>query len=393
MVAEPARQGGGVMEISPSTWDKMIASLPDAHILQTREWGEVKARIGWQPYYYIWIEDSGRLSLIQVTGGVNLPTGKPVSAALVLLRTVNLAGFSLRVLYIPKGPLLDWRNDFVRQGVIADLAKIARDLHAIFIKIDPDVVLGRGIPVGEASEECQQGQSIEKELHQMGWLPSAEQVQFRNTVLLDLTRSEDEILAAMKQKTRYNVRLAERKGVTIRTGTERDIPQLYQMYAETSVRDGFVIRDAAYYQYTWGKFIRSGLANPLLAEVDGEIIAGLILFVFANKAWYLFGMSRESHRDKMPNYLLQWAAIRQAKAAGCASYDLWGAPDTFDENDSMWGVYRFKEGLGGTVIRTIGAWDFPVKPGIYRWYTQVLPKLLSIMRWRGQNRTRQQIGL
>ena len=376
-----------------STWDGIIASLPDAHILQTQEWGEVKARIGWQPYYYVWTESGDRLSHNRVIDDGSYPTGKSVAAALVLLRTVKLAGYPLRVLYIPKGPILDWQNDYVRQRVLSDLAEIAGRLQAIFIKIDPDVVLGRGIPADKSSEEFALGQSTEKELLRMGWQPSAEQVQFRNTMTIDLTRSEEEILSRMKQKTRYNVRLAERKGVNIRIGSERDIPQLYLMYAETSVRDGFVIRDAAYYQYTWEKFIRSSMAKPLLADVDGEIVAGLILFIFAGKAWYLYGMSREAHRDKMPNYLLQWEAIRQAKRAGCTSYDLWGAPDTFDENDSMWGVYRFKEGLGGRVVRTIGAWDLPIKPGIYRWYTQVLPKLLGIMRWRGKNRTRQQVGV
>jgi lipid II:glycine glycyltransferase (peptidoglycan interpeptide bridge formation enzyme) len=93
-------------------------------------------------------------------------------------------------------------------------------------------------------------------------------------------------------------------------------------------------------------------------------------------------MSTAAHREKMPNALLQWQAICRAKAAGCTVYDLWGAPDEFSEEDPMWGVYRFKEGLGAQVVRTLGAWDYPVQPRIYRWYTQVLPRILAVMRRR-----------
>jgi lipid II:glycine glycyltransferase (peptidoglycan interpeptide bridge formation enzyme) len=164
------------------------------------------------------------------------------------------------------------------------------------------------------------------------------------------------------------------------------------MYAETSIRDGFVIRDQRYYHVVWEKFIRSGLAQALIAEVDHEPVAGLILFVFAKKAWYLYGMSRQAHREKMPNYLLQWEAICAAKAQGCEIYDLWGAPDEFDERDPMWGVYRFKEGLGGKVVRHIGAWDLPVRPISYKISLQILPKILAVLRQRGIDRTRQQVN-
>jgi lipid II:glycine glycyltransferase (peptidoglycan interpeptide bridge formation enzyme) len=100
-------------------------------------------------------------------------------------------------------------------------------------------------------------------------------------------------------------------------------------------------------------------------------------------------MSKDAHREKMPSYALQWEAIQRAREAGCQVYDLWGAPDVFDESDSMWGVYRFKAGLGGDVVRTIGAWDLPMRPLYYRLYTQVLPRVLGIMRRRGKARTQQ----
>ena len=136
------------------------------------------------------------------------------------------------------------------------------------------------------------------------------------------------------------------------------------MYAETSVRDGFVIRDEGYYRTVWEIFmpkpissqspISNSFREPLIAEVDGEPVAAIFVFYFAGRAYYVYGMSRNAHREKMPTYLLQWEAMKRAKAKGCSVYDLWGAPDVFDESDSMWGVYRFKEGLGGKVVRTLG---------------------------------------
>ena len=131
------------------------------------------------------------------------------------------------------------------------------------------------------------------------------------------------------------------------------------------------------------------MAEALIAEVGGEPVAAVIILRFAGTAWYLYGMSRALHREKMPNHLLQWEAIRRAKAYGCQVYDLWGAPDEFSEEDPLWGVYRFKEGLGGRLVRTIGAWDLPVQPGYYRLFTQVIPRLMEWMRWRGVARTRQ----
>ena len=359
-------------------WNSQIARLPGAHILQTWEWGKLKEAYGWQMLPKVWHE----------------PDGEIKAAAMVLQRTIALGGFAarLRILYVPRGPLLDWSDQTWRTRVLDDLQLLARKQRAIFIKIDPEVVIASGIP-GEAGEQQNEnGKTVTVELARRGWLFSGEQIQFKNTVWLDLACPEDELLGRMKQKTRYNLRLAERKGVTIRPGSQADLPVLYHMYAETSVRDGFVIRPEPYYRQVWQTFMQREMADALIAEVEGEPIAGLFLFHFAGRAWYLYGMSRQAHRDKMPNYLLQWAAIRRAKELGCTSYDLWGAPDEFSETDSMWGVYRFKEGLGGEVVRTLGAWDFPARAWIYPLYTRILPRLLNILRRRGKTRTQQEVS-
>jgi peptidoglycan pentaglycine glycine transferase (the first glycine) len=363
----------------PDRWNHLISVLPNPHILQSAEWAEVKTRFEWQPLYKLW--DSKR--------------GETTASALVLQRSVSLKGFAarVRVLYVPKGPLLNWNNAELRGKVLDDLQTIAKSQGAIFIKIDPDVLLGTGQPGKQNTTESPLGMTLTHELQERGWQYSREQIQFRNTVLIDLSSDESELLSRMKQKTRYNINLARRKGVTVRMGDESDYRMLYQMYAETAVRDGFVIRPEAYYRTVWTTFARAGYGGPLIAEVEGEPAAGIFVFRFGRRAWYLYGMSNHRSREKMPNYLLQWEAIRQSKELGCEVYDLWGAPDDFSENDPLWGVYRFKEGLGGTVARTIGAWDFPVRPLLYRLYTQTLPRLLQVMRRRGSKKNRQQVSV
>ena len=274
-------------------------------------------------------------------------------------------------MYVPRGPILPWGDADLVQTVLGDLESVARKKGALFLKIDPEV-----------EEGSPEGDRLTAALAGRGWRPSAEQVQFRASLLLDLTSSPEELLARMKPKWRYNIRLAERRGVRIRPGTLEDLPLLYAMYRETSVRDRFVIRPEAYYQDAWGRFIAAGLAQPFVAEVEGEPVAMVILFRFGGRAWYMYGASRSLHRDRMPNHLLQWEAIRWAQAQGCTVYDLWGAPETPDEADPMWGVYRFKAGFGARYVRYIGAWDFPVRRSLYTLYTVVMPKVLALMRWR-----------
>ena len=392
----------------PAAWNDLLARLPNPHFLQTFEWGQVKARVGWTPHYAVWLED-GSWSQPRVAGPISRFESQAQAAALILKRSIPIRGLAARlsVLYLPKGPNLDWTDALLRDRVLNDLQAFAKREGAIFLKIDPDVVLSTGVPGSETDRPASAGRAIEADLSRRGWRFSSEQVQFRNTVLIDLAPSEDEMLARMKQKTRYNIRLAVKKGVTVRLGAPADWPLLYRMFAETSVRDGFVIRDEQYYQTVWSLFkpdvavpalglskgrISQPFSEPLIAEVEGEPVAAIFVFYFAGRAYYVYGMSRETHRERMPNYLLQWEAMCRAKAAGCTLYDLWGAPEGFNESDGMWGVFRFKEGLGGEVVRTLGAWDFAPNRLTYRLYTDLMPRLLGLMRARGKARTHEQIA-
>jgi peptidoglycan pentaglycine glycine transferase (the first glycine) len=364
-------------------WNNLISQLPGSHFLQTWEWSQVKAKYGWEPLPFIW---------------------ETSAAAMILKRRIPIRGLSARlsVLYAPKGPLLDWTNESLRKRVLDDLQVFAKKQGAIFLKVDPDVILGIGIPGAEGAVEESGGADLQSELARRGWVYSSDQIQFRNTATIDLQPTEDEMLARMKQKTRYNLRLAEKKGVAVRVGTTDDLSMLYKMYAETSVRDGFAIRDEGYYQTVWQTFMSNmassitnhqlPIAFPIIAEVNHEPVAGLFLFLFAGRAYYVYGMSRDAHREKMPTYLLQWEAMKRAKSARCTFYDLWGAPETFDESDSMWGVYRFKEGLGGRVVRTLGAWDYAPNRLMYKLYSEIIPRVLNVMRTRGKRKTSQNLS-
>ena len=286
------------------------------------------------------------------------------------------------ILYVPKGPLFESSDGPLRQRLLLELENLSKREKAIFIKIDPEIVRYWG---AAKERESAVGAQFVQELRERGWRSSTEQIQFRNTVELDLTKSEEDLLAAMKSKTRYNIRLAGRKGIAVRHGTAQDFPAIAVMYQETARRDGFTIRPLEYYLDAWYSFYEAGLALPLLAEFEGAPVAAVILVRFGDRAIYMYGASTDRERKRMPNYLLQWEAIRWAKSVSCTTYDFWGAPDAFVETDPLWGVWRFKDGFHGEVAWHIGAWDYPARPFWYWTYTRVLPRYLNFLRSRKQH--------
>ncbi len=343
-------------------WNNSLRTLPYAHILQSWEWGEFKRdTTGWQPLRLVFKQGEG-----------------VVAMASVGIRQIG----PLKVMYVSKGPVLDYGDTALTGEVFDYLQTLARKQFALWLKIDPDVVAALGVPGEPDDSPDLTGQNIVTSLKKRGWRFSADQVQFRNTIAIDLTQSEDDLLATMSQNTRRKVRLAEKKGVTIRVGTVDDLPILYDLYRATGERDHFLIRPASYYQHEWRYLMDAGLAHPLIAEFGGKPIAHVILFHFGRTCWYFYGASSNTERERMPNYLLQWEAMRWAKEQGYAVYDMWGAPDEFTESDSMWGVYEFKRGFRGRVTRHIGAWDYAPYPPLYTAYTQLWPRLLDRLRKR-----------
>jgi len=325
-------------------WDRFVAAHPRAHVLQTAPWGELKTAFGWT---------AQRAAL--------LADGEPLAGAQILYR--RLPGGVGRLAYVPCGPLVNWDDGAAARFLLDGLAATARSAGALALTIEPD------LPDTPANRD---------QLRAMGFVPSPlGSVQPRRTILVDISGDEPALLAAMKQKTRYNIGLAERKGVTVRAGTEADLPALSRLMAETAARDGFAVHAPAYYDLAYRLFIPRGWAQLLVAEAAGETVAGLMVFALGRRAWYFYGASGDAHREKMPNYLLQWEAMRWARSLGCVEYDLWGVPDADEEQleaeferrrDGLWGVYRFKRGFGGRLVRTVGAWDRPLRSLLYRLY-------------------------
>ncbi len=347
------------------TWDQALAHLGCNELLQSWEWGQLKSRWGWQPIRYVW-----------------QAAGQPIAACQLLQRTERRLGIGVSVLYAPRGPWVNWENTQLAAQVLADLKQIGKTHRALFVKIDPALVTGTGLPETEEATQNQATATVLTAMQVAGWQYSPFQIQFKNTVVLDIADPEDAVIMGFKQKTRYNIRLAARKDVSVRKALVSDLELLYALYQTTAARDGFIIRTRDYYLDTWRSLMEANLAQPLIAEVDGDAIAAVFTTRYGNTATYMYGMSSGAHRSKMPTYLLQWEAMRWAKSVGCTRYDFWGAPDVFDETDSMWGVWRFKQGFKGLLTQTAGAWDLPINRLGYWGYINVMPRVLDLMRRR-----------
>lgn len=342
-------------------WNDALKQLPYAHVLQTWEWGEFKrATTGWMPTRLAFYDENHNIAAM----------------ASILTRRISMGA----VCYVPKGAVLAYEDEMLRNFVLDYLKQFARKQRAIWLKIDPDVPIATGLPHSNDDVPNPIGISLQNHLMATHWRFSDDQVQFRNTLIIDLSPDEEALLANMSQNTRRKIRTAEKKGVTIRHATVDDLPILYDLYRITGERDRFLIRPADYYERAWRDFMLAGLAHALIAY-DGDVpIAHVILFHFGRKCWYFYGASSNTSREKMPNYLLQWEAMRWAKANGYALYDMWGAPDEFNDSDRLWGVYQFKQGFRGQVVRHIGAWDYTPYPPLYWAYTRFMPRLMGVIR-------------
>lgn len=315
--------------LTRSEWDAFLTRFPQAHLLQTGEWGELKLPFGWTPER-IQVGESGAQLLFR-----QLPLG-------------------LTIAYIPKGPLgSDW------SALWPEIDRLCRQRRAIFLKVEPD---------GWVDQEDAQRAQLN------GFIPAAA-IQPRRTIVIDLSGDEETWLSRMKQKTRYNIRLAQKKEIVVRE--RNDIGTFQRLMETTGTRDGFGVHSQEYYQRAYQLFSASGKVALLVAEYQERPLAALMIFATGERAWYLYGASSDEERNRMPAYLLQWEAMRWAAARGCSSYDLWGVPDEEEDcledqfetrSDGLWGVYRFKRGFGGQLMRSAAAWDKVYLPAFYRAY-------------------------
>ena len=196
-----------------------------------------------------------------------------------------------------------------------------------------------------------------------------DEIQLRFVFRLDIKdKTEEEIMAGFHQKWRYNIRLAGRKGVTVKEGTREDLNDFHKIMVETGNRDGFITRPLSYFEKMYDNMVPDGHMKLLMAYYDGKPISGVIPIFYGNKTWYLYGASSNQHRNLMPNYLLQWEMIKMAIARQDDIYDFRGVSGVVDENHPQYGLYRFKKGFGAKFTEFIGEIYIPFKPVKYRLY-------------------------
>ncbi len=314
------------------SWNQFVASTPGAHFQQSWEWGELAPLLG------------GRVERLGA-----LKDGCMAGAMQVFINPIRAGSISM--LYVPRGPAMAE----TRLDVLAPLFDAARVVgsreRALGIRVEPNV---------SADDRAWAGM-LETLGMRHTWPPS----QPRSAWVLDIDRPEDDLLAGMKQKTRYNIRLAGRKGVRVSEGREEDLDAFYALYQETARRDDFFIQDREFYQRMFALFRRNGEFCMLLAYQGDSLIAAVTLLHFGTTCWYVHGASSNEHRNLMAPYLLQWEAIQRAKAWGCTLYDFRAIPDVLREDQDMFGVYRFKEGFGGRAETVLHTYTMAYSPGIF----------------------------
>ncbi|MBB4044709.1 lipid II:glycine glycyltransferase (peptidoglycan interpeptide bridge formation enzyme) [Bacteroides reticulotermitis] len=190
-----------------------------------------------------------------------------------------------------------------------------------------------------------------------------------HTILLDLRNEEEQILAQMKSKTRYNINLSKRKGIEVRNVGIEGLDIWYQLYCETAIRNGLNTNSLEYFRMVFTTKMEQESKDVqvklLVAYTGDQPLAAMFLVLSSHRATYLYGASSSEHRNLMPTYALQWEAIRLAKANACTEYDMFGIAPRPEPSHPMYGLYKFKQGFGGQIYHQLGCWDYPLDPDKY----------------------------
>lgn len=342
-------------------FNRFVADFESGDLLQSYEWGDLKARSGWKPLRLI-AEENGRI----------------VAAASLLKRSLPRVGKS--IVYASRGPVLDTRNAELVRAFTEGMKRVARANGAILLKIDPPV------PIEDTESEAN--------LRAVGFQPIAAGgfggTQPRCVMQLDLNRSLDEVMASFHQKWRYNIRLAEKRGVEVNPDCGREeLSAFYTLLQETCARDGFLVRGQRYFEDMWTLLHPPGYLKLALAYYEGQPVAGALCFLFGDKAWYTYGASSNAHRNVMPNHLVQWRMIQWAKASGCKWYDLRGVSPKKGEGDAhLEGLNRFKEGFSPRFVEYIGEYDLVLSPSWYWVWNVARPRVQKMLQARRRAETR-----
>ncbi len=327
--------------ITPSAeqWGRFVAAQPRAHALQQPAWGDLKAAYGWS------------FARVALADGDQLVAGAQLLFRALPFRLGTMA-------YLPMGGYVTSDDQWSALWDAVDAC--AKQQHAAFLKWEPGIYWRETPP----------------DFARFGFRPSVQTIQPPRTILIDISGDDDAILARMNQGTRRKIRQSQKNGIRYYEGARADVATFTAMMQTTGSRNEFGVHEPGYYQLAYDLFVPQ-VAALILAEHEGDPLAGIMVFSAGKTAWYLYGASSNEKRNLMATYGVQWEAIRWAKRRGCTVYDLWGIPDEDAEtleaqfetrSDGLWGVYGFKRGWGGEVVRSAGAWDKVYNPLVYKLY-------------------------
>ena len=327
---------------SKEDWNGFVMSSPSSSFLQSWEWGELQRALGFS-FWRLVVEKDDEIQ----------------ASAMVIRRTLP-GGYSW--LYVPHGPIVsETASARAWPLLIAELEKLGRDSNSVFIRIEPKIVRG-SVWMEQEVTNC---------LHDSGFRKADHNVQPRHTVVVDLEKPEKNMQAAMHPKTRYNIRLAQKRGVNVRfSGAEKDIETFLQLSRHVSGRSSFRYHPDDYYRLMCRELAPAGMLQVGIAEHKGKPLAAHVLIYYGNLATYAHGASASKGRALMGPHLLQWESMLRAKERGCTGFDLFGVAPSDAEADHPWaGITRFKEGFGGQRVDYIGAYDLALQSAWYWTYT------------------------
>lgn len=307
-------------------------ALESGTFLQSKFWGEFQKEHG-QSCWYLGAYDKKELVGIALVVKANLPLGKSY-------------------LYCPKGPVVVAGRG-VLNFILDGIRKLAEKENAIFLRFEP-------------AFEKNYTKVIQEKLN----VRPTKEIQPKSTWILDISKSEREILSGMKQKTRYNIHLAEKKELVIRTSREiKDVEIFFNLAQETAKRNGINTHAKGYYIKMMECLSRYNIIDMYLADYQGITIAANLMIYFGETVTYLHGGSNSDHRHLMAPYLLHWEAIKDAKKEGYRIYDFGGVADESDINHKWSGISRFKRGFGGNQLDSVGTFDLPYNSMWYKIYS------------------------
>ena len=332
-------------DLSASEWDELVAESPGGgHIFQSHAWGEMKRGLGWEPLRLVLEKDA------EVIG----------TAQLLLYGILPIPG---RFAFCPKGPWLPWDKEEAVKDFFEGSRSVAQEKGIHTLKVEPEIEEG-----DERTKALLRGIGFEK----FRW-----DLNHKTAYFVDLTPTEDEIVANMKRGARYNARLAGRKGVEIvEDNSPKAQEEFWEMFEITARRNGFWYRPREYQFRVWKAMFGADRAHLFFAEHEGERLAGALAYVFGRKCWYFQSATTNEKRNLKPTHLLQREMMLWAKRNGATRYDMMAVPgpkDLENEDHPLHGVYEFKDGFGGEVNDFVGCLDLPVKPAQAKLWNRLEP--------------------